>query len=103
LFALQGPILVALCLWRGGPGIAERLRRHRVAGLAGGVLSLVAYAVVVWAQARAPLAIVAALRETSVLWGAVAGSVFLRERLGWKCVLATVLAAAGAVLVQVAS
>lgn len=101
MFALQGPILVALCLWRGGPGIAERLRRHRVAGLAGGVLSLVAYAVVVWA--RAPLAVVAALRETSVLWGAVAGSVFLRERLGWKCVLATVLAAAGAVLVQVAS
>jgi drug/metabolite transporter (DMT)-like permease len=102
LFALQGPILVALCLWRGRPGMAERLRRHRVMGLAGGVLSLVAYAVV-WAQARVPLAIVAALRETSVLWGAVTGSVFLRERLGRKGVLATVLAAAGAVLVHVSS
>jgi drug/metabolite transporter (DMT)-like permease len=103
LFALQGPILVAVCLWRGGPGMAQRLRRHRAVGLAGGVLSLLSYAVVVWAQARAPLAIVAALRETSVLWGAVAGSVLLRERLGWKGVVATVLAAAGAVLVQVAS
>jgi drug/metabolite transporter (DMT)-like permease len=103
LFALQGPILVAVCLWRGGPGMAQRLRRHAVVGLTGGVLSLLTYAVVVWAQARAPLAIVAALRETSVLWGAVAGSLLLRERLGWKGVLATVLAAAGAVLVQVAS
>jgi drug/metabolite transporter (DMT)-like permease len=103
LFALQGPILVAICLWRGGPGMAQRLWRHRVLGLAGGGLSLLSYGVVVWAQARAPLAIVAALRETSVLWGAVAGSVFLRERLDWKGVVATVLAAAGAVLVQVAS
>lgn len=103
LFAFQGPILVAVCLWRGGPGMSARLWRHRLTGLAGGVLSLVSYAVVVWAQARAPLAIVAALRETSVLWGAVAGTVFLRERLGWKGVLATVLAAVGAVLVQVAS
>jgi len=49
------------------------------------------------------VAIVAALRETSVLWGAVTGSVFLRERLGRKGVLATVLAAAGAVLVHVSS
>jgi drug/metabolite transporter (DMT)-like permease len=63
----------------------------------------VAYAVVVWAQARVPLAIVAALRETSVLRGAVTGGVFLRERLGRKGVPATVLAAAGAVRVQVAS
>ena len=101
LFALQGPILVVLCLARGGPGMRARLYRHRYVGLAGGLLSLVAYAIVVWAQSRAPIAIVAALRETSVLWGAVAGSVVLHERLGWKGVVATLLAATGAVVVQV--
>jgi drug/metabolite transporter (DMT)-like permease len=62
-------------------------RRHRwwpspakaAVGLASGVLSMVAYLAVLWAQIRAPLGIVSALRETGVLWAAVIGVVIFRE------------------------
>jgi drug/metabolite transporter (DMT)-like permease len=54
---------------------------HWRIGLIGGALSYVAYAIVIWAMTVAPIAIVAALRETSVLFGALIAVVVLREPL----------------------
>jgi len=51
-------------------------------GLAGGACSLAAYGIVLWAMTRAPVAAVAALRETSVLFAALIGSFWLREGFG---------------------
>ncbi len=65
----------------------------------GGVMSLVAYGVVVWAQDRAPLAAVSALRETGVLVAVVIGAVALKEPLGRRRLLAAALVATGAALV----
>ena len=50
---------------------------HR--GLLGGVLSAGAYGVALWAMTRAPVAAVAALRETSVIFAALIGAWLLRE------------------------
>lgn len=50
-----------------------------VRGAAGGVLSLVGYFVVLWAQTRAAMGTVSALRETGVLWAALIGVVVFRE------------------------
>ncbi len=55
-------------------------RENWVAGLVGGTLSLVAYWIVIWAMTRAPIPIVAALRETSILFALLIGLVWLRER-----------------------
>ena len=49
------------------------------AALVGGALSAGAYAVVLWAMARAPVAAVAALRETSVIFAALIGAWLLKE------------------------
>ncbi|HXZ02421.1 MAG TPA: EamA family transporter [Stellaceae bacterium] len=49
--------------------------------LAGGVVSYLAYGIVISAMQYAPMAVVSALRETSVLFAAVIGGVFLHERL----------------------
>ncbi len=51
-------------------------------GLLAGAGSLAAYAIVLWAMTRAPVAAVAALRETSVLFAALIGAIWLREGLG---------------------
>src|SRR6266545_247210 len=51
-------------------------------GLAGGAASLGAYAIVLWAMTRAPVAAVAALRETSVLFAALIGAIWLKEGFG---------------------
>ena len=50
------------------------------AGLAGGLLSLVAYWIAIWAMTVAPIPIVAALRETSILFALFIGMIWLGER-----------------------
>ena len=58
--------------WRPGPLVA-------LAGMTGGVLSMVGYFVVLWAQTKAAMGTVSALRETGVLWASVIGIVVFRE------------------------
>jgi drug/metabolite transporter (DMT)-like permease len=94
-------VLPLLALRRRGRRLAADLRPHAVVGLACGVLSLVAYALVLWAQTRGALAAVAALRESSVIVGAGIGVVFFHERFGRARLLATALVAAGIVLLNV--
>lgn len=50
-------------------------------GMLGGGLSAGAYAISVWAMTQAPVALVASLRETSVLFATLIGARLLRERL----------------------
>jgi drug/metabolite transporter (DMT)-like permease len=99
LFLLQGPVLpLAAAVARRGL-LWRQVRPHLVAGLVGGALSLAAYALVLWAQTRGALAPIAALRETSVIVGAVIGAVLFGERFGCWRIAATVLVAGGVVLV----
>jgi drug/metabolite transporter (DMT)-like permease len=69
-------------------------------GLAGGGLQLGSYWVVVWAMTVAPIAIVAALRETSVLFGALIAVVILKEPLRALRVAAALLIVAGLVMIR---
>jgi drug/metabolite transporter (DMT)-like permease len=83
-----------------GRRLLAGLRGQLAAGAAAGVLSLAAYALVLWAQTRGALAVVAALRETSVLVAALLGTVFLGERFGPRRILAAALVAAGIALLN---
>ena len=70
--------------------IADRWRR----GLVGGGLSAAAYAISVWAMTKAPVALVASLRETSVLFATLIGARLLKEHLTprrWAGVAAVVV------------
>ena len=68
---------------RGRPAIAYLARGWR-RGLAAGAASMAAYGIVLWAMTRAPVAAVAALRETSVLFAALIGALWLREGFGLR-------------------
>ena len=59
--------------------IVPYARTFWLRGLVGGGLSAVAYGVVLWAMTRAPVAAVAALRETSVIFAALIGAWLLKE------------------------
>jgi drug/metabolite transporter (DMT)-like permease len=98
LFFLQGPVFPLVVLIRRRP-VALRNVSLVGRGLGAGALSVVAYSAVLWAQTRAPLAEVAALRETSVIVAAVIGTVFLKERFGSRRVAAAVLVALGILLI----
>ena len=92
MFLLQGPVMPADRA--PAPGAAG-LRRAPVlvAGLGGGVVSLAAYGLVLVAQTSGATAAVAALRETSIVIGAVIGAVFLGERFGTGRVVAAAVVA----------
>jgi drug/metabolite transporter (DMT)-like permease len=89
--------------------VAFRYRRRLGPALAacwrpaafGGVLSVIAYGLVIWAMSLTPMAAVSALRETSVIIAALIGTRLLREPFGTRRVLAASLVAAGVVLLQV--
>ncbi len=68
--------------------------------IAGGVMATAGYSVALWAMGRAPLALVSSLRETSVLFAALLGWLFLGESFGRRRVVASALLVLGLVLVQ---
>ncbi len=78
----------------GREGVAQ-LWRHPLPGLAGGGSAMVSYTLALWAMTRAPVASVAALRETAVLFGALLGAIVLKERVGWARALAALAIAIG--------
>ena len=69
-------------------------------GSAGGLCSVCAYGLALWAMTQAPIALVAALRETSVLIGTALGALLLKERFGLNRWFAAALITAGAVAMK---
>jgi drug/metabolite transporter (DMT)-like permease len=69
----------------------------------GGPASFVAYSLVVWAFTVAPIALVAALRETSIVFAMAIGALFLGERPGRVRILAAGLTLVGAVLLRLSA
>lgn len=67
---------------------------------AGGLISLAAYGVIIWAMLANPMGAVSALRETSVVFAALLGAAFLNERLTMQRTLACCIIAAGAACVS---
>jgi uncharacterized membrane protein len=58
------------------------------------------YAIALWAMTRAPVASVSALRETSVLFATVLGTVMLKERFGAQRTVGTVVIVAGVIALR---
>jgi drug/metabolite transporter (DMT)-like permease len=100
MFLLQGPPLAVAAVIRRGRQLPEALRASAVSGLAGGVISIAAYTIVLWAQQSGALAPIAALRETSIVFGALIGAVFLGERLGARRAVAAGVVLAGVLLIS---
>ncbi|MFH8346219.1 EamA family transporter [Streptomyces sp. NPDC018045] len=97
LMILEGVAIPAYALATRRGLLLAQLRPVALRGAAGGVLSVFAYGLVLWAQTRAPLAPVAALRESSIIVGAAIGTLFFKERFG-----APRLAAAGLMVAGIA-
>ena len=101
LFVIDAVPFTALVALRYRARLDEALARAWRPAALGGVLAAGAYAMVIWAMTRAPMAQVSALRETSVIMAALIGTRLLREPFGTRRVVAASLVAAGAVLLQV--
>jgi drug/metabolite transporter (DMT)-like permease len=79
---IEGIVFLAWIRFRHGARASTYVGAQWQRGLLGGFCSVAAYGVVLWAMTRAPVAAVAALRETSVLFAAIIGTVLLKEGFG---------------------
>lgn len=81
LFTVDAIPMLVLCLKRRGLEGLRPAMKFILPGVAGGAMSLAAYWIVIWAMTVAPIALVAAVRETSVFFGSLIAVFILKEPL----------------------
>jgi drug/metabolite transporter (DMT)-like permease len=94
--------LVAWAGLRRWGDLAAHCRSRWHFGLIGGACTLGAYVLALWAMTQAPVALVAALRETSILFGTALSALVLKERFGWTRHAAAAVVVSGAVILKLA-
>ena len=90
---------IILCLR--GRAVAHAFSQDWGRGLIGGLAAFIGYAIVVWAMTRAPIASVAALRETSVVFATIIGVVALGEPFHAQRAIAALVILAGVILLRI--
>ena len=95
------PLLLWTMVMRRGELWPHFVKRTRLATI-GGVGTLGSYGLALWAMTMAPVAAVAALRETSILFAVAISALILNESVGMKRLVAVALIAAGAAVMRLA-
>jgi drug/metabolite transporter (DMT)-like permease len=99
VFLLTGVPLALWAITMRRSRFAPYLRQHWRLGIAAGIGATTSYGLALWAMTIAPIAVVAALRETSILFATLIAGVVLRESVGrWRVVSACIIAGGAAIL-----
>lgn len=101
MFALDMLFFTPISIALRGPGIARVSARGWMIGGVAAAGSYGAYAIAVWAMTQAPIALVTALRETSILFAMVIGVLLFRERLNLGKIAAGALILTGVILTRI--
>lgn len=101
LFTLDALFFTPICVTLRGPSVLKANRRAWMVGSVAAVASYSAYAIAVWAMTVAPIALVAALRETSILFAVLIGWLVFGERMDRQKMLAAGLIVAGVIVTRV--
>jgi drug/metabolite transporter (DMT)-like permease len=100
-FVANGIVITGLALAQHGAKVPAYFRRFWLRSLAGGACAVGAYSIALWAMTQAPVALVAALRETSVIFAAVIAFVIFKEKLTGQRIAATCAVLAGLVALRI--
>jgi drug/metabolite transporter (DMT)-like permease len=100
LCVVEGPWLLVLAVVLRPRTVWTHLRRTWWRGVIGGVIANVGYGIAIYALVLGPMAHIAALRETSVLFGALMGTLLLGEPFGGRRVAAAFVIVSGLVLMN---
>jgi drug/metabolite transporter (DMT)-like permease len=100
LCVVEGPWLLVLAIVLRPNTVWAHLRRTWWRGVIGGVIANVGYGIAIYALVLGPMAHIAALRETSVLFGALIGTLLLGEPFGQRRVVAAFVIVSGLALMN---
>jgi drug/metabolite transporter (DMT)-like permease len=102
VFLLSGVPLAAWVMTQRRAAFLESLQaRWQICAVAG-TATVVSYGLIMWAMTQAPVAIIAALRETSILFGTALAGIVLKEKLSRARIAGACLIALGAVALRLA-
>jgi drug/metabolite transporter (DMT)-like permease len=99
--ALTALAYLPIVLFLRGRSVAVAFVQGWRRGFVGGLAAFLGYAIVIWAMTRAPIAAVAALRETSVVFAAIIGVAALREPFHAQRAIAALVILAGVILLRI--
>lgn len=99
-FFLNGSTLLCWAMLARRREASRYLAHNWKKGILGGVGTMGSYGLALWAMTQAPLAVVAALRETSILFGALIAWLLLKERVAGIRLVAACGIAAGAIVLR---
>ena len=94
--------LLAWVLTTRATAFARYLAGNLHLGIIGGIGTLTSYGLALWAMTLAPVAVVAALRETSILFATAIAALVLKERVAPARLAAICVIAAGAAVLRLA-
>lgn len=100
LFALEGLTILPFAMVRRGKELGAALKAQWRQGFLAGILSLAAYWLVIWAMTLAPIVLVSAIRETSVVMAVLFAGLILKEPIRKRQVTAALCVAVGIVLLK---
>ncbi len=88
---LQTFPIFSFMLYKKGKAGAVSLMGTPWSVLDGGFMAFVAYPIVLWAVTKAPIALIAILRETSIIIAALIGMFWMKEQGGWRRIVAALI------------
>jgi drug/metabolite transporter (DMT)-like permease len=100
MFVGDGILMTIYALFVRGRGLFSQAHENLGSGFAAGALSLGSYWIAIWAFTLAPIALVAALRETSVLFAMLIAVLWLGEKAGPQRWIAAALIVCGVILIR---
>lgn len=102
LFLLTALPLLAWALLAQRARFLAQLQQYATRGLAGGIGTLLSYSLALWAMTQAPVALVAALRESAILFGLAISALVLKEQPPRRRLVAAGIIALGVVVLRLA-
>jgi drug/metabolite transporter (DMT)-like permease len=102
IFLIAGIPLAAWAAVARRTPMTRYIRQNPHLGLVGGLGTVAAYGLALWAMTVAPIAVVAALRETSIVYGTIISALILKERIGAARLTAVCAIALGAAVLRLA-
>ena len=101
IFIQTFPIFAYMLFKEGIDGV-KSMKETPWAIIGGGFMAFLAYAIVLWAMTKAPIALVATLRETSIIIAALIGMFWMKEKGGWRRIVAAIIIFMSVVYLKIA-
>jgi drug/metabolite transporter (DMT)-like permease len=100
ILMLSGGLFILVSMGFGQGRMTHHILRQWKKGITGGVCAFASYSLALWAMTHAQIALVAALRETSIIFSAILAVIFLKETISPLRYVSIIIVSLGAIVIK---